>query len=180
MTTQATPKQIESAMVSAGFKIDEGANLPWVVATGSKQITGVAGRSTQQNLLVTTPDANFKPQPVPVVVFNTGSAQEDLLVLIEVMKHLKTAPPTYPVKLKAILNGLKLRPEMGDGKVTDLVTPDGAALGSQDLAKLGLDPSDLGCLDEHPEGSDRGGFVPFVRRLDGATAYFMEQEGEWR
>lgn len=37
-------------------------------------------------------------------------------------------------------------------------------------------------LEEHPEGSDRGGYVPTVfRYTPGAkeTAYYMELDGEW-
>lgn len=35
-----------------------------------------------------------------------------------------------------------------------------------------------GYIDEHPEGSDRGGYVPTVFAGDDA-AYYDENEGEW-
>jgi len=37
-----------------------------------------------------------------------------------------------------------------------------------------------GYVDEHPEGSDRGGFVPWVRLNDDVEAYHMENDGCWQ
>ena len=41
---------------------------------------------------------------------------------------------------------------------------------------LGIEDGDLGCIEEHPEGSDRGGYVPTLTN----GCYYMENDGEWR
>jgi hypothetical protein len=47
----------------------------------------------------------------------------------------------------------------------------------EEWEKLGLDPEEsLGCVEEHPEGSDRGGYVP---TLDNGC-YYNEGAGEWQ
>ena len=44
-----------------------------------------------------------------------------------------------------------------------------------DYELLKLDPDNLGCVDEHPEGADRGGWVPTLTN----GCYFMEASNEW-
>ena len=46
----------------------------------------------------------------------------------------------------------------------------------EDLDKVGFLE---GYVEEHPEGSDRGGFVPTVYSKDGQTAYHDENAGVW-
>jgi hypothetical protein len=36
-----------------------------------------------------------------------------------------------------------------------------------------------GFVDEHPEGSDRGGYVPWVKLPSGAGVFYYEPSGEW-
>jgi hypothetical protein len=45
----------------------------------------------------------------------------------------------------------------------------------EEFKELGLDPNDLGCVEEHPEGSDRGGYVPTLNN----GCYYDENGGEW-
>jgi len=84
----------------------------------------------------------------------------------------------------ALLNDFDLLPVCDEGKVsldvhTDL--PPGRSPGWEDLHLL-LEHGvgfEKGYLGEHPEGSDRGGYVPYVVAKDGQTAYYCENEGEW-
>ena len=46
---------------------------------------------------------------------------------------------------------------------------------AEEFERLGLDPEDLGCVDDHPEGSDRGGYVPTLNN----GCYDSENAGEW-
>ena len=46
----------------------------------------------------------------------------------------------------------------------------------EDLDKVGFLE---GYVEGHPEGSDRGGFVPTVYSKTGQTAYHDENAGEW-
>jgi uracil phosphoribosyltransferase len=34
-------------------------------------------------------------------------------------------------------------------------------------------------VDSHPEGSDRGGYVPYVELASGVSVYYYEGDGEW-
>ena len=47
---------------------------------------------------------------------------------------------------------------------------------AKDYERLGLDPEDLGCVEPHPEGSDRGGYVPTLTN----GCFWMENAGEWQ
>ncbi|RKZ86256.1 MAG: hypothetical protein DRQ39_05955 [Gammaproteobacteria bacterium] len=73
-----------------------------------------------------------------------------------------------PLELARQLTELGVRPETNQGQVVALVRSyreDGVSyeepLDVEQLAELGVDPS-LGYVDDHPEGSDRGGYVPYV------------------
>jgi len=37
-----------------------------------------------------------------------------------------------------------------------------------------------GYVDEHPEGSDRGGYCPFVELPSGASVFYYEGDGTWQ
>jgi hypothetical protein len=94
------------------------------------------------------------------------------------------------------LTELNVRPETSEGRVVVLTSrrrEDGVdyeeALDAEDFTRLGVDPS-LGYVDEHPEGSDRGGYVPFVLctatyALSGSDekynyrVYWDENANEW-
>jgi hypothetical protein len=95
------------------------------------------------------------------------------------------------------LTKLRVRVETAGGRVTRLYRYYEVEKGvwaeedltEEQLAELGVDP-ELGHLDEHPEGSDRGGYVPFVLsthtwKLEGTDreyqyrVYFDEGAGEW-
>lgn len=75
------------------------------------------------------------------------------------------------------------RPSIEEGQIAYLYTYDKAdkwsetevPLTDEQYAELGLDKDDLGCLDDHPEGADRGGYVPTLN--DGT--YYDENCGEW-
>lgn len=88
------------------------------------------------------------------------------------------------------LNELEATPQTEGGKITALViwtsyddekrrqtglSGEETELTDEQYAELGLDKNDLGCIDDHPEGSDRGGYVPTLN--DGS--YYMENDGEW-
>jgi len=46
----------------------------------------------------------------------------------------------------------------------------------EDYDRLGLDPEDLGCVEPHPEGADRGGYVPTLTN----GCYYSESCCEWQ
>ncbi len=79
------------------------------------------------------------------------------------------------------LNELNVKPECNGGKVTleeryDRETNKYVALTEEQLDYLGLSDGDVGSVEEHPEGSGRGGYVPM---LD-AGPYYCEGSGEWQ
>jgi hypothetical protein len=47
---------------------------------------------------------------------------------------------------------------------------------AEELETLGLDQSDHGYVEGHPEGSDRGGYVPTLTN----GCYYDEGAGDWR
>lgn len=85
------------------------------------------------------------------------------------------------------LNELNVRLETAEGRVVRLYSGD-EDLTEEQLVELGIDPS-LGYLDDHPEGRDRGGYVPYVVSVHkfevggneyNWTVYFYEPDQEWR
>jgi hypothetical protein len=87
------------------------------------------------------------------------------------------------------LNELLVVPECDGGKVTlerytDTDYEETRPLNEEELAELaalGVVPDNnghFGCLDEHPEGSDRGGYVPTLN--DSASTFYYEPSGEWQ
>lgn len=78
------------------------------------------------------------------------------------------------------LNELKVSPTVEDGKVTELVDENNESLRVAELESLGLDPDDLGSIEEHPEGADRGGYLPTVRSADRGDAQYDECDGQWQ
>lgn len=64
-----------------------------------------------------------------------------------------------------------LTPATGRGQVTHLLT--------DDETTVPLPEGVCGWLDEHPEGSDRGGYVPWLFLPDGTGIYYYEPDGEW-
>ena len=81
------------------------------------------------------------------------------------------------------LNAIGAMPETSQGKVVTLNVMDDSrnetALTDEELNMLGIDPSNIGYIDQHPEGSDRGGNVEWVFAKD-TQAYWMENDGKWR
>lgn len=73
------------------------------------------------------------------------------------------------------LNELKVSPEVENGKVVALVDTNGEHLRQAELEELGLDPEDLGTVEPHPEGADRGGYLPEV-----GGAQWDETACEWQ
>ena len=70
-----------------------------------------------------------------------------------------------------------IRPVENEGKVTLVhAPPDKEDLTKAELAALKVSKV---YLSAHPEGSDRGGYVPYVRFKDGSKIYYMELDGEW-
>ena len=45
-----------------------------------------------------------------------------------------------------------------------------------DYERLGLDPDNLGCVEPHPEGADRGGYVPMLSN----GCHYCECACEWQ
>lgn len=66
----------------------------------------------------------------------------------------------------------RLTPVMECGEVKHLLT--------NDETVVPLPEGVYGYLDSHPEGSDRGGYVPWLFGSGGASVYYYEPEGEWR
>lgn len=77
-----------------------------------------------------------------------------------------------------LLNLKGLVPRCREGQVTLGSRYDDAdvTLFRDDLDKVGFL---RGYLEEHPEGSDRGGYVPTVFSKDGQTAYYDETGCCW-
>jgi hypothetical protein len=92
------------------------------------------------------------------------------------------------VKLTEELEKLEAQPNVEKGQVESVeVTQDGSTktLSLGELAtQLGFSGAE-GYVDEHPEGSDRGGFVPtlfFFGKSEGRkpeNAFYDENGGEW-
>ena len=83
------------------------------------------------------------------------------------------------------LNELNAFPEVEGGQVKLLVWTDPPTYEQdrpatdEELKALGIDPSEPGYVTDHPEGSDRGGFVPFVY-AGKESAFHSENDGEWQ
>ena len=80
--------------------------------------------------------------------------------------------------LAQLLNDAEVIPQVIGGKVTLHLLDDegefGVAFENTELfEKFGLTAADLK-LDEHPEGADRGGYVPFA-----GSVHYREDLGEW-
>jgi len=79
------------------------------------------------------------------------------------------------------LNSKNASPVVEDGKIValefyengDYDTP--LVPSAEDLEWLGLDSDDLGCVEPHPEGADRGGYVPTLAN----GCYYSETSCEW-
>lgn len=101
------------------------------------------------------------------------------------------------LELAEKLTKLRARVEVAGGRVTRLYRYYEVEKGvwaeedftEEQLAELGVDP-ELGYLDDHPEGADRGGYVPFVLsthtwKLESTgneyqyRVYFDQGGGEW-
>jgi hypothetical protein len=63
-----------------------------------------------------------------------------------------------------VLSELVYNVEVEDGKVTKLLGRNGEPLTAAELARLGFnaDETEFGCVEEHPECADRGGYRPTV------------------
>lgn len=81
------------------------------------------------------------------------------------------------LELEQKLNDAGLVPQVSGGEVTlHRVDGDynfGPALTEAELLEFGLTSESL-LLDEHPEGADRGGYVPFA-----GDVHYREDLGEW-
>lgn len=98
----------------------------------------------------------------------------------EVLKLLKAQKEDRKKKRKNTplyerLNELKVTPELEGGKVVSLVDQNGESLRTAELEELGLDPENLGSVEPHPEGADRGGYLPEV-----GGCQYDENANEWR
>jgi len=99
----------------------------------------------------------------------------------------ETDPDIQPFEgdLGKKLTELGATPTNKGGKITAIRVdaeghPDADQWGSRELSPeelraLGIDPSNIGSIEPHPEGSDRGGYVP---TLPDYTIY-DEMAGEW-
>lgn len=88
-------------------------------------------------------------------------------------------------KIGQELTSLKVSPIINRGRVTGLGNPryNETPLTPEQLQNFGIDPNNIGYVDAHPEGSDRGGYVPFVAVKVGGTEetlMYDEIDGEWR
>ncbi len=97
--------------------------------------------------------------------------------IIKLLKEKKEEPKKKKknTPLPERLNDLKVTPVVEDGKVTALEDENGEHLRQAELEELGLDPDNLGTVEPHPEGADRGGYLPDV-----GGAQFSEVANEWQ
>jgi hypothetical protein len=103
---------------------------------------------------------------------NPGDFDDPTVVEAELEAEAERQP------LANVLNRRGFRPDVSTGRVVALMTEDDEKVDDSVLRILELDPANLGYLDAHPEGSDRGGYVPFVFRGE-ESAYWDEME-LWR
>lgn len=102
-----------------------------------------------------------------------AKAQEVLKLLKAKREDAKKKRKNTPLYER--LNDLKVTPELEGGKVVALVDANGESLRHAELEELGLDPENLGSVEPHPEGADRGGYLPEV-----GGAQYSEVNGEWQ
>lgn len=102
-----------------------------------------------------------------------ATAKEVVRLLKEKQEDAKKKKKNTPLYER--LNELGVTPVVEDGKVTALVDENGEALRVKELEELGLDPENLGSVQPHPEGADRGGYLPEV-----GGAQYDENSGEWQ
>jgi hypothetical protein len=88
--------------------------------------------------------------------------------------------------LATLLNENHFVPVVQKGQVTLAKTAYDAESGCYDYDESETTQEDLekvgfleGWLEEHPEGSDRGGYVPTVFFKNGQSSYYHENAGEW-
>lgn len=77
------------------------------------------------------------------------------------------------------LNDGNFAPNVEEGQVTSLrvsTQDEEREATPEEVEALGFED---GCIEAHPEGSDRGGYVPFVYHKSGAGAYFYEPDNTW-
>lgn len=98
----------------------------------------------------------------------------DLLLLQQEVQKKKQYTPLFRK-----LNKLKVHPVVESGVVTRLVDRNNEPLRHEELKQLGLDPKDLGTLEPHPEGADRGGYVAEVHNNRFDSARYCEGSGQW-
>ena len=82
-------------------------------------------------------------------------------------------------KLATALNEGNFQPDVCEGTVYLVVEDENEERPAteEELAALKFD---RGFVDAHPEGADRGGYVPFVHGKDGAVAMYDEGACEWQ
>jgi len=81
------------------------------------------------------------------------------------------------------LNEMDIVPVIERGKIVKL-SLDGEEdneLSADQYGELGVDPKEIGFLDEHPEGVDRGGWVPTLLTVGQAYGpFYSETACEWQ
>lgn len=88
------------------------------------------------------------------------------------MGDLATVMAVHEVSLKKMLDGYS--PVVRKGQVVELENDDGDRISLQLVV-----PEASGYLDAHPEGADRGGYVPMVF-LGRQWTYWDSEDGSWR
>ena len=80
--------------------------------------------------------------------------------------------------LTSRLNAAEVHPKVSEGKVVGLFRygPDNETEIDVPMAEFGITD---GYIDAHPEGSDRGGYVPFVF-ADKVSSHYDETGGDWQ
>lgn len=102
-----------------------------------------------------------------------AKAQEVLKLLKAKKEDAKKKKKNTPLYER--LNDLKVTPDLEGGKVVALLDQNGENLRQAELEELGLDPDNLGSVEPHPEGADRGGYLPEV-----GGCQYDENANEWR
>ena len=195
-TTKKLVNRTDTKAVVAGGGLDKLRNKLWVTITKAVEKAGGSGSSewtrrsgelpgygqyagkysgdTVERIELLRNKAVFKQLDANLL---TGDFEAVANELVDLLKEKKEEPKKKKknTPLPERLNDLKVSPVVEDGKVTALEDENGEHLRQAELEELGLDPDNLGTVEPHPEGADRGGYLPEV-----GGAQYSEVANEWQ
>lgn len=141
---------------------------------GYGQYEGKYSDGTTEHIALSRNKLTFKELEVDLLNSDFAAVAKSVVELLkEKQEEPKKKKKNTPLHER--LNDLKVSPVVEDGKVTALEDRNGEHLRQAELEELGLDPDDLGTVEPHPEGADRGGYLPEV-----GGAQYSEVANEWQ